>query len=903
MKYIKKTQIICCLTFVIATLAFAKQEKVLQIFHNGKIIQEYAVKDIDYIEINDLLQVPTDVNASVNNNQITIKWNPVEDATYNIYRSPDNVNFAILASKITETTYTDTDPFPESNYYQITAVINGNESKESETVSASTTTTNMPSGIYLGIYGFSRGFQTQPIMCLSDKNEADFHNFIDNLSATQAFTWLYNAVDNSIDYLQSYKLPSDLSEVAIVTFTDGLDIGSLDEKDIEEPGKYLSNAQYREAMHSRLISEKVSNISISAYTIGVLEGKGSSLSSFRSNMSALSTSAENVYEVEKMENLNQVFEQIANSLSETKYVQKFLLSISGLGEGELCRFTFDNVSSYKDSKLYIEGTYRRRDKALTNIRYVGLSSSSGSELLGVFNEESGKYDYAFDGLKSDDGTLIPTTMVQHWFTDEGTWQDVDDEFFFNPDDATLEKIKRSAAIMLNLDCSKSMNGQKLTTLKEAANKFVQTLAENSVDPSEVSSVTLDKSNLSLQIGESTVLNATVIPSTAKLKTVTWSSSNPSVATVDGNGRINAVALGKTNIIATTKDGGFTATCEITVIPTPSPQNLKAFVKDQAITIFWDEASGTNYSVYHSTNDIDYEVIASELSSNSYIDQNPVIGPNFYKIMATANSITSELSDYILVKFVPSPQMINIERTGKEIKMTWSIVDGATYNVYRATDLQTKSFVKIASDLSLNSYTDKAPLSNENYYKVSAVLDGVESELSIAIIQNYPFINGYEYVNLGLPSGLKWATLNVGASSSSNPGSYFAYGEVNSKSYYSQTNYNNTSWKDVASSKWGGTWRMPDVNEFNELIDYCTWLWTTVNGVQGYLVTGPNGNSIFLPTTGLYLDYTKQSTEGGYYWSASRYNDTLAWRLNFSNSAFQVADNFKFVGLTIRPVTE
>lgn len=191
----------------------------------------------------------------------------------------------------------------------------------------------------------------------------------------------------------------------------------------------------------------------------------------------------------------------------------------------------------------------------------------------------------------------------------------------------------------------------------------------------------------------------------------------------------------------------------------------------------------------------------------------------------------------------------------------------------------------------------------NYYKVTAVINDVESSDSNVVNENFPFINGYEYVDLGLPSGIKWATLNIGASTSSNSGSYFAYGESKTKSFYSQSNYINNSWTDAASLNWGGTWRVPEVNEFSELINYCSWKWSSVNGVQGYTVTGPNGNSIFFPTTGLYLDSTKQSTDMGYYWSGSRWNDIAAWRLNFNNTQYQVAENYKFVGLPIRPVSD
>lgn len=897
----------------LALFAFSKQEKVIQIFQNGEVIQEFVASEIDYIEVNDLIEIPQEVNATLSNKQITIRWKAVEGATYNVYRSGNNVDFSLLASDLKETEYTDVNPLPDYNYYRVSAVINGQESKKSETVTTNIPKENLPSGIYLGINGFSRGFQIQPIQLLTDENQANYHDFISGLTATQSFTWLYYAVDKSIDNLQLCQFPEDLSDVSIVTFTDGLDIGSLDEKDKEAPDTYFSNAQYREALHNRLISEKVSNVDISAYTIGVLEGKGSSLTTFKSNMQSLATSTSNVYEVEKIESLNQVFEQIANSLSETKYVQKFVLSISGHGEGELCRFTFDNVSSYQSSKLYIEGTYRRKDKALINIKYMGLTSTSGSEVQGSYNEETGKYDYVFDGLKANDGTLIPTTKVQHWFTDEGIWQDVDDEFFFDPEDASLEKIKRSAAIVLNLDCSKSMDGQKLMSLKVAANKFIQILCDNSVDPSEVSAVELNQSNVSLQIGETVTLKANVIPSTAKLKTVTWSSSNPAIATVDGNGKVTAISLGEADITVTTKDGGFTATCKITVIPTPEPANQTCLRIKEGFKLTWDKAPNTTYRIYRSADGKSFVKLATDISDNFYIDNQPLIGQNFYKISAISNDIESETTGYFSVMFTPSTEFTKMERVGKEIHLAWSEVTGAKYDVYRLGNTNSTA-TKIAAGLDVCTYTDNSPLSKQNYYYVIAVMNGQDSWPSDVFGLEYPFINGYEYVDLGLPSGIKWATCNVGASTPAGAGAYYAWGEVVPKVSYDQNNSKmtgNTKWYnisgdptvDAATSNWGGSWRIPTTTEFNELIQNCKWTWTTFNGTNGYSIKGPNNNTIFLPVTGLILETNKQSTDMGFYWSANYYNNILAWRLNFTNSVFQVADNYKLVGLPIRAVTD
>ena len=139
------------------------------------------------------------------------------------------------------------------------------------------------------------------------------------------------------------------------------------------------------------------------------------------------------------------------------------------------------------------------------------------------------------------------------------------------------------------------------------------------------------------------------------------------------------------------------------------------------------------------------------------------------------------------------------------------------------------------------------------------------------------INGHEWVDLGL--SVKWATMNVGASSPSDYGSYFAWGEIRTKSEYTAENsvtyekdFSDISGNrqyDAARSNWGGSWRLPTKGEFEELIKRCKWTWTTQGGHKGCKVTGPNGNSIFLPAAGWRIgtstDYTGVS---GIYWSST-----------------------------------
>lgn len=630
-------------------------------------------------------------------------------------------------------------------------------------------------------------------------------------------------------------------------------------------------------------------------------------------MNSLATSSKNVYEVSNIDQLNSTFQEIAASLSETKYVQRFKLTISSQSNGEKCRFTFDNVTSPTASKLYIEGIYDFKQKALTGLTYEGMTSTSGSKVVGVYNEEEDKYDFVFEGLKANDGSLISTTKVQHWFTDEGVWQDFDDEFFFDPADAELEKIRRSAAIILNLDCSKSMQGEKFQKLQEAARSFVNKIAENSVDPYSVESVSLNKSELTLLPDQSSWLIATIHPSTAKLKSVTWSSSNPDVATVNGNGDVHSVALDQTTITATTKDGGFTASCDVFVIAPPVPDNFKAttIAGTYSIRLSWRKGTSLmTYTVYRSSDGKNYSKIGS-VTTTSFTDTEPLSGKNYYQLKATRKGYDSEFASATAI-FVPIPTITSANVEGKQVVLNWSTIENATYTVYCSND--GKTWTTKAGPIAVTSFIDTTPFSQNNYYKVEAKIDDA---INVSVVSTvfFPYINGHELVDLGLPSGIKWASMNVGASANSDNGYYFAWGEVAQKSTYTIANSvytNNDSYRnisgaastDAATHFWGGTWRMPSVTEFDELVSKCTWKWTAVNGKNGYLITGPNGKSIFLPAAGVKADASLQSVNsGGYYWTGNCYDKNLAWRLNFGSSEYRTAENFKAAGLTIRPVSE
>lgn len=127
-------------------------------------------------------------------------------------------------------------------------------------------------------------------------------------------------------------------------------------------------------------------------------------------------------------------------------------------------------------------------------------------------------------------------------------------------------------------------------------------------------------------------------------------------------------------------------------------------------------------------------------------------------------------------------------------------------------------------------------------------DSVYHRIITAISNINCSYNGHEYVDLGLPSGTMWAKCNVGAATPEDRGDFYAYGEIYPNTNYSTSTYTGEQGDflppeaDVASVFWGGEWHIPTIAEMDELRFYCIWEW---NG-QGYIVTGPNGCSIFIP---------------------------------------------------------
>jgi hypothetical protein len=216
--------------------------------------------------------------------------------------------------------------------------------------------------------------------------------------------------------------------------------------------------------------------------------------------------------------------------------------------------------------------------------------------------------------------------------------------------------------------------------------------------------------------------------------------------------------------------------------------------------------------------------------------------------------------------------------------------------------------------------------------VTVKYNGTKKVKSVKAKKKAAAAPAHEYVDLGLPSGLLWATCNVGADTPEAYGDYFAWGETTTKDTYGWSNYQhcngsdyaltkycyNSSYgyngftdnlttlqpeDDAATANWGSGWRMPTKAEFAELLDHTTMTVTTQNGVNGWLFTAKNGsgNSLFLPAAGCrWGDELGGAGGWGAYWSSSLSTGSTTNAFYFDFEWF--VDVFsRFYGCSVRPV--
>ena len=453
----------------------------------------------------------------------------------------------------------------------------------------------------------------------------------------------------------------------------------------------------------------------------------------------------------------------------------------------------------------------------------------------------------------------------------------------------------------------------------------------------VTSITLSQTTLALGVDGYKKLTATVLPSNAANKQVTWSSSNTAVAEVTSSGGVAANGPGTCTITCAAKDGsGVKATCTVTVTQlvtsiTLSQTSLSLVTGgSQTLTATVQPSNASNMNVTWTSSD----------PSIATVNANGTVTA----IAGGTCTITCEAADGSGVNATCAVSVTQLVTSITLNQTTLSLVTGGSQTLTATvspSDANNKGVTWSSSNTAVATVDQTGLVTGiaEGTCTVTASATDGSGVYATCTVN----VDLHEYVDLGLPSGTLWATCNIGADNPEDYGLYFAWGETtgytqdttdghsfnwasykyaiddcntltkycNYSSYgsYGYNGFTDTLTEllpddDAAYVNWGANWRMPSLTQQDELRTKCTWTWTTRNGKNGYEVVGPNGNSLFLPAAGsrhdTSLDY---AGSGGNYWSRTLRTDipSLGWNLYFSSGRVYGSYYGRFDGLSVRPV--
>jgi len=422
-----------------------------------------------------LLRVPTGLTAKQVEDSIKVSWNPVGVAQgYILYVYNDKGYRKEIDSKSRGHIFYNLTVGAKYTF-QIRAYSKNEFSDWSESVSCtfSKYTGGTTSGLYMGIIGFNDDVRNEKSIDILTNykdinNTSVFTSFVNKMT-TKPATCLYYAVDNAISRLENSALPSDLVNVSIITFTDGMDNAS-----ISLNNDYKKANDYRDAIKKRIAETKIKGLSIDAYAIGLKGQDVSDVDAFRTALESMASKNDNAFTMDGMDDVNKTFLDIAKSLyRESEETTLELVIPGGIDDGTKIRFTFDYISDANQSDSYIEGIFKRDGTSilLQNVVYHKVKSGNSTLLRGSV---SGPYvTFAFRNITTDTSNALDTRYCKHWNYNANIskWEKNSE---FTPDKDVQSIVKRkSAVIMLVLDCTTSLGNNDFSMMKSAATNFIK----------------------------------------------------------------------------------------------------------------------------------------------------------------------------------------------------------------------------------------------------------------------------------------------------------------------------------------------------------------------------------------------------------------------------------------------
>lgn len=351
-------------------------------------------------------------------------------------------------------------------------------------------------GVFMGIVAFNDEITNKPISILNESTKEEFNSFVNNLQMGNA-TLLYYAVDQAINSMQAQSYPENLSNAILVTFTDGLDQGSL----AMHP-EYRTSRGYASYLAERIAQTSIQGCQLEAYAIGLKSEDVVDDELFIYNLTSLASKLqtegdnnEHISSVNNITELQQQLTNIYNNLNRQTSQRVVSISVPMMEHGDLYRYTLDGTrENANESQIWFEGTFNIDNLTLENVTYHGFTSTSGTTVQTTPSERV-NIKFTLTDCRTLDGELLPVNNdeIDQWkyLASQNKWQHNIENA--KEGDVKVEDIKSSVAIMFALDCSTSL-GDLFPAVKETANSFINQLA-GAVDDSGVEDITVDNTEV------------------------------------------------------------------------------------------------------------------------------------------------------------------------------------------------------------------------------------------------------------------------------------------------------------------------------------------------------------------------------------------------------------------------
>lgn len=555
---------------------------------------------------------------------------------------------------------------------------------------------------------------------------------------------------------------------------------------------------------------------------------------------------------------------------------------------------------------------------------------------------------------------IPPTLTCH----------VGDNYTFDPiitdnrASTTLRWQSSSPNVASIADGTMTVKAIGSTIISCTAHNGVSASCFVTVNPVLATGVSLNYSSYELQKSGTVKLVATIAPNNATDKSVTWKSSDETVAVVASDGTVTGLKSGSCNITATTVDGSNkSASCLIKVYDVTSigiPGTLQMIVgKTYQFEPTIIDSKATTTLTWKSTNPSVAEINSSGFLTAKVAGTATITCTAHNGVFAQCE-VTVKTNQILATSILLNKTSAEMEQ-GATLQLTATVSPSDATNKSVAWSSSSPDIAYVSGDGLVTAVKpgtctivattlDGSNLSAAcqvhvlvkagNWQSMKVWSNGEYEQYDVSEVDSVEFAVHHEYVDLGLPSGTLWATCNVGASSTEEYGDFFAWGETTGHNsgkacfnwstykyckgtektltkYCSTSDYGFNGFSDTltellpeddaATANWGSDWQTPSLDQLKELYNssYTIMEWTSENGVYGRKITSKtNGNTIFLPAAGRLQDAVFSFVDTyGEYWSRSLNTSESSYAsiLGFNSSAINMWSSPRGIGRTIRPV--